>query len=152
MHSSRVVMQPSSKTSYVVLGEDAGPSKLAAIKKNNLKTLDEDQFLELIATRVPDESSLDEKTKKKMEKEKEAIRDVAREMERREKRAAKESAKTGRSVADSAHRSRTYPKLHARQLNTRCLVATLDGSICATDTKGGLWQQRSSREAAAVVA
>ncbi len=85
--NSRVVGQPSSRTSYVVLGADAGPSKLAAIKKNNLKTLDEDGFLNLIATRVPDLS--DEKTKKKIEKEQDAIRQAAHEMENREKKAVK---------------------------------------------------------------
>ncbi|PSR83153.1 hypothetical protein PHLCEN_2v5802 [Hermanssonia centrifuga] len=84
---ARVVGQPSSRTSYVVLGADAGPSKLAAIKKNNLKTLDEDGFLNLIATRVPDLS--DEKTKKKIEKEQDAIRQAAHEMENREKKAVK---------------------------------------------------------------
>lgn len=47
----RVTGQPSSKTSYVVVGEDAGPSKLNAIKKHNLPTLNEDGFLYLIATR-----------------------------------------------------------------------------------------------------
>ena len=35
----------------MVVGADAGPSKLAAIKKNNLPTLDEDGFLDLIKTR-----------------------------------------------------------------------------------------------------
>ena len=75
--------QPSSKTDYVVLGADAGPSKLAAIKKNNLKTLDEDGFLNLIATRVPDYK--DEKLKKKVEKEQEAIRAAANELERHER-------------------------------------------------------------------
>ena len=80
----RVTGQPSSKTSYVVVGEDAGPSKLKAIAKNNLKTLDEDGFLDLIATRVTDPSSLDDKTRKKMQKEEEAIRQAAREMEARE--------------------------------------------------------------------
>ncbi|OBZ65493.1 Replication factor C subunit 1 [Grifola frondosa] len=69
-YGGRVVGQPSSKTSYVVLGSDAGPRKLEAIKKNKLATLDEDGFLNLIATRVPNEASLDEKTKKKMEKKK----------------------------------------------------------------------------------
>ncbi|KAH8105438.1 DNA replication factor C large subunit [Cristinia sonorae] len=86
----RVVLQPSSKTSYVVLGADAGPRKLEAIKKNKLKTLDEDEFLELISTRVPDEG--DEKTQKKIAKEQEAIRQAAKEMERREKQAAKSSS------------------------------------------------------------
>ena len=91
-HGARVVGQPSSKTSYVVLGVDAGPSKLAAIKKNNIQTLDEDGFLELIATRVPDESMLDEKTKKKREKEQDTIRQGAKELEKREKAAAKDAA------------------------------------------------------------
>ncbi|KAI0640589.1 DNA replication factor C, large subunit [Trametes meyenii] len=78
-YGGRVVGQPSSKTSYVIVGADAGPSKLRAIEKNKLKTLDEDGFLNLIGTR----------------KEKEAIRENAKEMERREKLAAKEAATTG---------------------------------------------------------
>ncbi|KAI0709836.1 DNA replication factor C, large subunit [Earliella scabrosa] len=76
-YGGRVTGQPSSKTSYVVVGLDAGPSKLKAIEKNKLKTLDEDGFLNLIATR----------------KEQEAIRESAKEMERREKQAGKQSAK-----------------------------------------------------------
>ena len=87
---SRVVGQPSSKTDYVVLGSDAGPSKLAAIKKHHLQTLDEDGFLHLIATRIPDTS--DPKTKKKIEKEQAAIKEAAQEMEKREKKAGKEKA------------------------------------------------------------
>lgn len=82
------------------MGSDAGPSKLAAIKKNNLKTLDEDAFLQLIGTRVPDESQIDEKTKKKREKDEEAIRQSAKEMEKREKIAMKQSVKkTGKYVS-----------------------------------------------------
>ncbi|OSD01923.1 DNA replication factor C, large subunit [Trametes coccinea BRFM310] len=97
-YGGRVVGQPSSKTSYVVVGTDAGPSKLKAIEKNKLKTLDEDGFLNLIATRVVDESALDDKTRKKMEKEQEAIRESAKEMERREKQAAKQAATTTASA------------------------------------------------------
>ena len=88
--SSRVTGQPSSKTSYVVLGSDAGPSKIAAIKKHGLKTLSEDAFLELIATRVVGEVGYDEKTRKKMEKEEEAIRAGAKELEKRERKQEKE--------------------------------------------------------------
>ncbi|KAF7775848.1 hypothetical protein Agabi119p4_4241 [Agaricus bisporus var. burnettii] len=81
----RVVLQPSSKTDFVVLGDDAGPAKLAAIKKHGLKTLSEDEFLNLIATREgADEAGLDAKTKKKLEKEQQEIRKVAKEMEKRE--------------------------------------------------------------------
>jgi len=82
-----VVGQPSSKTNYVVLGDNAGQSKLAAIKKHNLKTLTEDEFLNLIATRKGpgDGKGLSEKEKKKKDKEEKAIRDSAKEMEAREK-------------------------------------------------------------------
>ena len=47
----RVTSAPSSKTSYVVLGADAGPKKLEMIKKHKIKTLDEDGFLLLIGKR-----------------------------------------------------------------------------------------------------
>ncbi|KAJ7446899.1 replication factor RFC1 C terminal domain-containing protein [Mycena galericulata] len=90
----RVVGQPSSKTNYVVLGDNAGPSKLNAIKRHGLATLNEDEFLNLIETRKGS-GKLDEKTLKKMEKEKEAIETAAKEMEKREKKAAKDpSSKT----------------------------------------------------------
>ena len=81
--SQELTLQPSSKTSYVVVGSDAGPSKLASIKKNKLNTLDEDAFLKLIATRIPAE--LDEKTIRKIEKERLAIKQAVKDMEKREK-------------------------------------------------------------------
>jgi replication factor C subunit 1 len=52
-YGGRVVGAPSSKTSFVVLGEDPGPSKLEKIKKFNLKQLDEDGFLALIRDSKP---------------------------------------------------------------------------------------------------
>lgn len=104
---SRVVTQPSSKTSYVVLGEGAGPSKLAAIKKNRLNTLDEDGFLNLIATRVPDVR--DEKLRKKAEKEEEAIKQAAKEMERREKKETKGKA-SGPDLSTQLWTDRYAPK------------------------------------------
>ncbi|KAG5650076.1 hypothetical protein H0H81_000853 [Sphagnurus paluster] len=87
----RVVGQPSSKTDYVVLGDNAGPSKIAAIKKHGIRTVSEDEFLNLIGTRKGT-GKLDEKTKKKMEKEQQAIKQAAQEMEKRERREKKASA------------------------------------------------------------
>ena len=113
-----MVGQPSSKTSYVVLGADAGPSKLKAIEKNRLKTLDEDGFLNLIATRVTDDSMLDDKTRKKLEKEQEAIRQNAKEMEQREKHAAKAAAaasSAGGPTAKTAVGSRLWTDRYAPQ-------------------------------------
>ena len=102
MYCSRVTGQPSSKTSFVVVGADAGPSKLAAIQKHRLPTLDEDGFLNMIATRcavvhvflvfvahleTSRKGFIDGKTLEKMEKEEAKIREAARELEKRETRA-----------------------------------------------------------------
>lgn len=98
---SRVVLQPSSKTDYVVLGDNAGPSKIAAIKKHGIKTLNEDEFLNFIATRKGlGNGKVDEKTKKKMEKEREEIKKAAKEMEKREQK-AHSSTDTGKTVDPS---------------------------------------------------
>lgn len=92
---SRVVGQPSSKTDFVVLGDNAGPSKLAAIKKHGIKTLNEDEFLNLIGTRKGlGNGKVDDKTKKKMEKEQEDIKKAAKEMEKWEKKAEEHTGKT----------------------------------------------------------
>lgn len=93
----RVVGQPSGVTSYVVVGDNAGPSKIAAIKKHGLKMISEDEFLNLIATRKS--KSVDTKTKAKMAKEEENLRKAAEEMERAEKKAEKERAKAALNAA-----------------------------------------------------
>ena len=46
-----MVGQPSSKTSFVILGNNVGPNKLKALEGHNIRTLDEDGFMNLIATR-----------------------------------------------------------------------------------------------------
>ena len=52
-YGGKVTGQPSSRTTYVVLGSDAGPKKMELIAKHKCATLDEDQFLELIRTLPP---------------------------------------------------------------------------------------------------
>ncbi|KAG0259627.1 hypothetical protein BG011_002518 [Mortierella polycephala] len=49
-YSGRVTGAPSGKTSFVIVGEDAGQSKLDKVKKLKIKTLNEDGFLDLIRT------------------------------------------------------------------------------------------------------
>jgi replication factor C subunit 1 len=51
LEPSRVSVRPSNKTSFIVLGSDPGAKKLELIRKNNLKTINEDGFLDLIASR-----------------------------------------------------------------------------------------------------
>ncbi|GAC93876.1 hypothetical protein PHSY_001443 [Pseudozyma hubeiensis SY62] len=77
-YGARITGAPSSKTSYVIVGEGAGPKKLESIKKNKIETLNEDQFLELIRTRGA--GQLDEKTKQKIKAEEEKIKEVAKSM------------------------------------------------------------------------
>ena len=87
-YGGRTTTAPSGKTNYVVLGRDAGPSKLEKIKKLKLQTLDEDGLLQLIATRGAGE--VDEKVLEKREKEAKAI-----------KKASKELAKTAKPCVGS---------------------------------------------------
>lgn len=70
--SRRVTTAPSGKTSYVVVGTDAGPKKLEMIAKKGIKTLTEDQFMLLINQRPA--GAVDEKfLAKKKEEEKKIV-------------------------------------------------------------------------------
>lgn len=84
------------------MGEDAGPKKLAAIQKHSIKTLNEDEFLNLIGTRKGlGNGKVDDKTRKKLEKEREEIKKAAKEMEKREKQGKLEAkAREGIKIID----------------------------------------------------
>ncbi|ERF69818.1 hypothetical protein EPUS_08019 [Endocarpon pusillum Z07020] len=103
-HGGKVTTGPSSKTSYVVLGNDAGPKKLETIAKLKLKTINEDGLFELIRRLPPNggDSKAAEKHAEKKEKEEKAIREAAAEMERTDREAAK--AKAAMKVGQDGHR------------------------------------------------
>lgn len=75
-YGAKVTTAPSSKTSYVVLGEGAGAKKLEVIHKNKLRTLTEDGFLALIAERGT--QALDAKVVQKMKEDEQRIQQAAR--------------------------------------------------------------------------
>lgn len=77
-YGAKVTSGPSSKTSYVVLGDNAGAKKLETIKKNKLKTLDEDGFLGLIAQRGAQE--LDPTTAARLRAEEKKVETAAKEL------------------------------------------------------------------------
>ena len=93
-YGGRVLGQPSGKTSYVVLGSDAGPKKLETIAKYNIKTINEDGLFALIS-RLPanggdgNAAAAHEEKKKKDE---ENIKKMAAEMEEAEKQRSKAMA------------------------------------------------------------
>ncbi|KPM35118.1 Replication factor C subunit 1 [Neonectria ditissima] len=111
-YGGKVTGQPSSKTSFVVLGDDAGPSKLAKIKSHGIKTIDENGLFDLIrklpahggggkgAQKAQEKKKADEDKVKKQVAEMEA-EEKARKIEA-EKAAKKAAASRGTSVAKAA--------------------------------------------------
>ncbi|PMD45180.1 DNA replication factor C, large subunit [Hyaloscypha variabilis F] len=94
-YGGKVTGSPSSKTSFVVLGTDAGPSKLRKIADLNIKTINEDGLLALIRS-MPANGGDGKAAEKNLEKKKadqEKIKKEAEEMEREEKRKAVEAEK-----------------------------------------------------------
>ncbi|KAJ5325416.1 Disease resistance protein [Penicillium brevicompactum] len=89
-YGGKVVGAPSSKTSYVVLGGDAGPKKLETIAKHKLKTINEDGLFELIK-RLPangGDGKAAEKYAEKQKADEEKVRAMAAEIDAEEKRKA----------------------------------------------------------------
>lgn len=94
-YGGKVTGAPSSKTDFVVLGDDAGPSKLRKIKEHGIKTIDEQGLFYLIKS-LPGEGGTGkaaEKAKQKQEEAEKKVREQAAEMERQEKVRKAEAAK-----------------------------------------------------------
>lgn len=47
-YGGRITSAPSSKTSYVILGDNPGPKKLQLVNQLQIKTLNEDEFIDFI--------------------------------------------------------------------------------------------------------
>ncbi|KAL9104175.1 MAG: hypothetical protein Q9163_000827 [Psora crenata] len=90
-HGGKVTGAPSKKTSFVVLGTDAGPKKLETIKQHGLKTIDENGLFELIR-KLPangGDGKAAEQFDAKKRKEAEQIEKAARDMVKQEQEDAK---------------------------------------------------------------
>jgi replication factor C subunit 1 len=93
-YGGKVTGAPSKRTSYVVLGSDAGPKKIATIRQHGIPTINEDGLFELIR-RLPangGDSAAAAKYEEKKQKEEQKIRDMAAEMDREERQRAKAAA------------------------------------------------------------
>jgi replication factor C subunit 1 len=138
-HGGKVTGAPSKKTNYVVLGTDAGPSKLAKIHQMEIKTIDEDGLTLLIEKLTAVGNKGDSKAqaahREKQEKEEEKIRKQAAELEEQEKQRQKElkavaaaaghnttpAVKAAAQSADSAVDSRLWTTKYApSSLNQIC--------------------------------
>ncbi|KAJ5375758.1 ATPase AAA-type core [Penicillium concentricum] len=106
-YGGKVVGAPSSKTSYVVLGGDAGPKKLETIAKHKIKTINEDGLFELIR-RLPangGDGKAAEKYAEKQKADEAKVRAMAAEIDAEEKKREVEKRKT----ATTAQGSKTTP-------------------------------------------
>ncbi|PKK50602.1 hypothetical protein CI102_4781 [Trichoderma harzianum] len=102
-YGGKVTGQPSSKTSFVVLGGDAGPSKLAKIKANGIKTIDENGLFDLIR-KLPAFGGTGKGAQKAQEKKKaeeEKVKQQVAEMEAEEKAKRLEAEKAAKKLAAS---------------------------------------------------
>ncbi|KAI5296586.1 hypothetical protein KEM52_006207 [Ascosphaera acerosa] len=101
-YGGKVTTAPSSKTSFVVLGGDAGPKKLQTIQKFSLKTIDENGLFELIRKLPANGGSgkAGEQFAAKKQAEDAKIKKMAEEIDRAE---AEEAAARQQMMADAAN-------------------------------------------------
>ncbi|KAF5680643.1 replication factor C subunit 1 [Fusarium denticulatum] len=131
-YGGKVVGQPSSKTSFVVLGEDAGPSKLAKIKSIGIKTIDENGLFELIR-KLPafgggGKGAQKAQEKKKAEEDK--VKKQVAEMEAEEKVRKAEAAKAAKKAAAAGGPPVKAAAAPPVQLLTSKYAPTQLGHIC----------------------
>ena len=110
-YGGKVTGQPSSKTSFVVLGDDAGPSKLAKIKSHGIKTIDENGLFELIR-KLPAYGGSGKGAQKAQEKKKadeDKVKQQVAEMEAEEKAKKAEAAKAAKKAAASRGTTNAAP-------------------------------------------
>ncbi|POS76823.1 replication factor RFC1 C terminal domain-containing protein [Diaporthe helianthi] len=100
-YGGKVTGAPSSKTTFVVLGDDAGPSKLRKIQEHGIKTIDENGLFELIRKAPANGGSAKSaaKAKEKKEADEKKVREAAAELEKEEKARRVEAEKARKAAA-----------------------------------------------------
>jgi replication factor C subunit 1 len=147
-HGGKVTTAPSKKTNYVVLGSDAGPSKLQKIRDMSIKTIDEDGLSVLIEKLTAAGNKGDSKAQalhaEKLRKEEEKIKKQAAEMEAEEKQRQKELKAAAASKAAAAAGDKTAsavtaaaksagPEVDSRLWTTKYAPTALN-QICGNQT------------------
>lgn len=98
-YGAKVTKAISGKTSLVVLGDEAGPSKVQKIKANKIKAITEESFLELLR-RMPAEGGNSEqalRAKEKRDEEERRLKEAVEKEEREERERAAKKAKVVKS-------------------------------------------------------
>lgn len=151
-HGGKVTGAPSKKTDYVIIGSDAGPSKLEKIRNMNIKTINEDGLTALIEKLSEAGHAGDSKAqaayKEAQKKEEEKIKKQAAEMDAEEKRQVKSSVTASSSKASAGTTSASDkggdPAIESRLWTTKYAPTALN-QICgnkATVEKLQRWLQK----------
>jgi replication factor C subunit 1 len=120
-YGGKVTGAPSSKTNYVVLGNDAGPKKLETIQKLGIKTVNEDGLFALIS-RLPAHGGCGinaQKAEEKRMKDEARIEQAAKEMEKEEKKASKTQVPPGTTARSAASNGKTTSTVDTRLWTTK---------------------------------
>ncbi|KAF2865366.1 replication factor RFC1 C terminal domain-containing protein [Massariosphaeria phaeospora] len=143
-HGGKVTGAPSKKTSFVILGSDAGPSKLRKISDMSIKTINEDGLTALIEQLSAAGNAGDSKAqaayKEKQRKDEEKIKQQAAEMEKEDQARLKalktadgnrgsKAASAGQSAADKT----AEPSVDSRLWTTKYAPTSLN-QICGNKT------------------
>ena len=133
-YGGKVTTAPSTRTSYVVLGSDAGPKKLEVIHKNNIKTINEDGLFELIR-RLPANGGDGKAAKENEEKKRQEfqkVKDMAAQMENEERRSGGTGGLKGMSRGEAGSGNTTKSD---SQLWTVKYAPTSTSMICGNKTQ-----------------
>lgn len=130
-YGAKVTTAPSSKTTFVVLGDDAGPSKLRKIKEHGIKSVDENGLFDLIrkAPANGGDGKSAEIARQKQEEEKKKAIEAAAELEKEEK-IRKAEAEKARKAAAARGATTPAPVTSHSQLWTSKYAPTQVAHIC----------------------
>ena len=133
-YGGKVMTSLSKNTKWVVLGDDAGPSKLAKVRDLNIKTIDEHGLFQLIRD-LPaggGDGKEAEKARQKTKEQEDKAKQAARDMEKEEKarQAEAEKARKAAASARGAGPARPPPPPPSAQLWTTKYAPTQLSHIC----------------------
>lgn len=100
-YGGKTTTSPSSKTSFVVLGNEAGPKKLETIQKLGIKTIDEDGLFDLIRKMPANggDSRAAAKYAEKQAENQEKMKKEAQDMEEKERQRQRQAEKDAKAAA-----------------------------------------------------
>ncbi|KAK5099976.1 DNA replication factor C complex subunit Rfc1 [Lithohypha guttulata] len=112
-YAGKITGAPSSKTSYVVLGTEAGPKKLETIRRLGIKTINEDGLFEMIR-KMPaggGDGKAAAAHAQKQAKAESKLQEDAQEMEKAEKKKQRQAEKAAKAAADARGIDVARPKV-----------------------------------------